>query len=313
MIMTPMSDYLRSILSPFLARRGVSESFIDYTAQVIEQQGTSLLRNWDDLSFRKTMLLLGSEEGPFYEPAGKTDIKCFVVIAIRNSPLETIQSENYQEAGLTTALSSDDVKAITGSAIRYFNPLDFSLLAQKAKACDHPDLYRDIAAKYSVAWAALRSLGSTSAKVIDYPSVPVIAPYQFPQHLLPAAGSSTNGAQTGRMAVSCYDGYTPAIDAILLEQLQKIVNIPNGVLLVDAFKTASRNFEKLLQIIEYILTRGKAFVTSNYYLENGHVERRIFPLRAGHTVKEMQYHFTQTSGLGIKHSAALKALTKGSR
>lgn len=311
--MTPMSDYLQSILVPFLARRGVSESFIDYTAQIIERQGTSLLRNWDDLSFRKTMLLLGSEEGPFYEPAGKTDAKCFVVVAIRNSPLETIQSENYQEAGLATSLSNDDVKAITGSAIRYFNPLDFSLLSQKAKACDQPDLYRDIAAKYPVAWAALRSLGSASAKVIDYPSVPVIAPYQFPQHLLPAAGSGANGAQTGRMAVSCYDGYTPAVDAILLEQLQKIVSTPNGALLVDAFKTASRNFEKLLQIIEYVLTRGKAFVTSNYYLENGHVERRIHPLRAGHTVKEMQYHFTQTSGLGIKHSVALKAFTQGSR
>lgn len=311
MIMTPMSDYLQSILSPFLARRGVSESFIDYTAQVIERQGISLLRNWDDLSFRKTMLLLGSEEGPFYEPAGKTDIKCFVVVAIRNSPLETLQSENYQETGLEDSLSGNDVRSITGSAIRYFNPLDFAALCQDAKADEQPDLYRCIVAKYPAAWNALRTLGSTSAKIVDYPAIPVIAPYQFPRSILPAVDPQTKGARVGRMAVSCYDGYTPTIDAILLKQLQRIADAPKGVLLVDAFKTASRNFEKLLQIIEFMLTRGKAFVTSNYYLENGHVERRLRPLQAAHTVKEMRQHFTQISGLGAKHSAALKDSTRG--
>lgn len=306
MIMTPMSNYLETVLIPFLARRGVSKSFLDYTAQVIEQQGVSLLRNWDDLSFRKTMLLLGSEEGPFYEPAGKTDVKCFVVVAIRNSPLETVQSENYREAGLGDSLSSDDVKTITGGAIRYFNPLDFSALCREAKACDQPDLYRDIAARYPVSWAALRALGNVSAKVIDYPSIPVIAPYQFPPRCLPAAEPQPKGTQAGSMVVSCYDGYTPMVDALLWERLQKIIDVPQGLLLVDAFKTASRNFEKLLQIMEFMLTRGKAFVTSNYYLENGHVERRGHPLQAAHTVREMQYHFTQTSGLAKKHSAALK-------
>lgn len=312
MIMTPISNYIQTILIPFLVRRGVSVPFIDYITQVIERQGVSLLQNWDDLSIRKALLLLGSEEGPFYEPAGKTDVKCFVVVAIRNSPLETIQSENYREAKLVAPFSSGDVKAITSSAIRYFNALNFSALCQEAKTCDQPDLYRDIAEKYPVAWAALQVLGSTSAKVIDYSPVPVIAPYQFPQHLLPDASPKISGTQAGRMAVSCYDGYTPAIDRVLLEQLQKVASTPNGMLVVDAFKTVSRNFEKLLQIIEFMLTRSKTFVTSNYFLENGHVERRMRPLRAGHTVKEMRYHFTQTSGLGAKHAAALKALTQGS-
>ena len=91
---------------------------------------TSLLRNWDDVAFRKTVLLLGSEEGPFYEPAGKYDTKCFVVVAIRNSPIETIQSESYQRAGLSSAISSRDVRAITGSAIRYFNNKDFAKLCK---------------------------------------------------------------------------------------------------------------------------------------------------------------------------------------
>jgi len=304
-----MSNYLQTSLTPFLAQRGVSEAYIKYTAQVIERQGVSLLRNWDDIAFRKTILLLGSEEGPFYEPAGRTDVKCFVVAAIRNSPVETLQSENYQEAGLVDALSSKDVKMITSHAIRYFNPLDFSELCRDAKHCDQPDLYRDVAAKYPVAWATLRTLSTTSAKVVDYPAVPVISPYQFPQSLLPPALSTeANGSSEGKMAVSHYDGYTPAIDAVLLNQIQRISDGTSGLLYVDAFKVASRNFEKLLQIIEFMLTRGSAFSTANYFLENGHVERRIRPLRAAHTVSEMRQHFSLVSGLGSKHSAALKAM-----
>ncbi len=313
MIVTPMLNYLQTRLVPFLTRRGVSDAFVEYTAQIIGQQGTSLLRNWDDTEFRKTVLLLGSEEGPFYEPSGKTDVKCFVVAVIRNSPIETMQSENYREAGLATAFSNDDVKAITGSAIRYFNPLDFSKLCREAKTSGQPDLYRDIAAKYPVAWAALRTLGGTSAKVVDYPAIPVIAPYQFPNSLLPVLAPEENDAPAERIATSCYDGYTPAVDAVLLKQLNRIADAPGGTLMVDAFKVASRNFEKLLQIIEFLLTRNKAFVTTNYFLENGHVERRVRPLRAAHTVNEMRQHFTQTSGLGPKHVAACKLLTQGKR
>lgn len=307
--MTPMSNYLQTSLIPFLTHRGVSDTFIKYTVQVIEAQGVSLLRNWDDIKFRKTVLLLGSEEGLFYEPAGRADIKCFVVVTIRNSPLETLQSKNYREAGLAASFSNSDVKALTSHAIRYFNPLDFSKLCQEAKACGQPDLYRDISAKYPAAWAALKTLGTTSAKVVDYPAVPIVSPYQFPQSLLPVANLNIDST-SGRIEVSYYDGYTPTVDEVLLKQIQTIANASRGTLLVDSFKVASRNFEKLLQIIEFMLTRNKAFSTANYFLENGHIERRMHPLRAAHTVDEMRQHFSQTSGLGKKHVDALKALSQ---
>ena len=40
----------------------------------------------------------------------KIDIRCFVVVAIRNSPIETIQSDACGEAGLSKSLPSKEVK-----------------------------------------------------------------------------------------------------------------------------------------------------------------------------------------------------------
>lgn len=268
--MTPMSDYLQSSSIPFLTRRGVSDAFIEYTMQVIERQGTSLLRNWDDLSFRKTVLLLGSEEGPFYEPAGKADTKCFVVVVIRNSPLETLQSKTYQESGLVHAFSDDDVKAITGKAIRYFNKKDFSALCQQAKSSLTPDLYREAAARYPVAWSALRHLANTSAKVVDYEKVPFEQPYTLDKHMQ-AVVSQDTGTEILKVR-SVFDGYSPELDPQLIELLHWLAET-NGIFTVDSFKAATRNVENLLKIIEVLLTHDGAFVTPNYYLRNGHVER----------------------------------------
>ena len=63
--MDAVAHYLSEILTPALKAYGISDDFIQYTVETVGLQMTSLLRNWDDLGFRRTMLLLGSEEGPF--------------------------------------------------------------------------------------------------------------------------------------------------------------------------------------------------------------------------------------------------------
>ena len=50
------------------------------------------------------------------------------------------------------------------------------------------------------------------------------------------------------------------------------------------------------------------FVSTSFYMENRHVERRVKPLRAGHTSKEIQKNLSQTAGLGYRHAAALNQL-----
>lgn len=209
------------------------------------------------------------------------------------------------DAEVSSAISSRDVRAITGSAIRYFNNQDFAKLCKEAKSSTAPDLYLEAGEKFPAAWAALQKLGTTSAKVVEYQPILTETPYQMD---MPVNADGQGKTANGDMVKSIFDAYVPEMDPELMTLLKDITSAPNGALVVDSFKTLTRNFEKLLKIIEYILTRGHVFATANYYLENGHVERRTQPLRAGHTVKEMQAHFMQTSGLGHRHAAVLRNL-----
>ena len=102
--MDAVSHYLNHILTPRLRGYGVTEQFLLYTVSTIHTQMTSLLRHWNDRAFRNTVLLLGMEEGSFYEPPAKIEVRCFVVATIRNSPIEMLQSNSYAEAGLSQGL-----------------------------------------------------------------------------------------------------------------------------------------------------------------------------------------------------------------
>ena len=102
--MDAVSHYLNHILTPRLRGYGVTEQFLLYTVSTIHTQMTSLLRHWNDREFRNTVLLLGMEEGSFYEPPAKIEVRCFVVVTIRNSPIEMLQSNSYAEAGLSQGL-----------------------------------------------------------------------------------------------------------------------------------------------------------------------------------------------------------------
>jgi hypothetical protein len=79
--------------------------------------------------------------------------------------------------------------------------------------------------------------------------------------------------------------------------------------LIDSFKSLTRNIEKLLIIMEYLLQNDAEFVTSNYMIANGHIERRAKLLKAGSTEAEMQMNWRQTAGLRPYHKAVLEAAT----
>ena len=94
----------------------------------------------------------------------------------------------------------------------------------------------------------------------------------------------------------------------LLGVLRSLSPSSRSTFAVESLKSATRNFEKLLDILEFLLTHDLKFASTNFYIENGHVERRIKPLRAGHTSKEIQKNLSQTAGLGYRHAAALNQL-----
>ena len=247
------------------------------------------------------MLLLGMEEGSFYEPPAKIEVRCFVVVTIRNSPIETIQSDTYPEAGLSQILNSKDVREITSEAIRYFSKQNFAELCSQAKLSTKRDLYLELAEKHPVAWASLQCLAGARGKTADYPPVQVQAPY----HLDGIDDGVEGIAEPGKLVVGVYDGYSPEIEPPLVEYLKMLSADSDGVLIVDSFKSVTRNVTKLMGILEFLLTRNLLFVSTNYYLENGHVERRMKLLRAGHSTRDMKRNMADTTSLAYKHRLIL--------
>ncbi len=307
--MDAVSHYLNQILAPRLRNYGVSELFLLYTIDIINAQMTSLLRHWDDRVFRNTVLLLGLEEGSYYEPPCKIDVRCFVVVAIRNSPIETMQSDAYTEAGLAKCLTNASVKDITSEAIRYFSTQDFAAMCKQATSSTKADLYLHLKQQHPVAWAALEKLATTSAKTVDYPKVTIDKAFDLDN----LDGDTDVTVESGKLKVGVYDGYTPEIEPPLKAYLKMLLEGSNGMLVVDSLKSLTRNITKLLDILEFLLTRGLIFTSTNYYLENGHVERRIKPLRAGHSAMEMQKNTSNVTGLGYRHKAALSHFAKSSQ
>ena len=104
--------------------------------------------------------------------------------------------------------------------------------------------------------------------------------------------------------------YSPEIEPPLMAFLKMLSADSNGALIVDSLKSVTRNITKLLSILEFLLTRDLIFASTNYYMENGHVERRMKPLRAGHSTNDMLRNVSNTSGLGYKHKAALSQYAK---
>lgn len=276
------------------------QGFGDIPSLWVRTQLDSLLRHWEDHSFRNTILLLGLEEGTFYEPPRKLEIRCFVVVTIRNSPIETIQSEAYAQAGLSASLPGAAIREITSEAIRYFNRQDFGALCPQAKTSSRKDIYGELQMRHPIFWSALNHLARASAKTVDFPWISCPEPF-------PLAGIEPgSGLGPAEINPVCLDAFDPVIDPQLSHLLHYLTSNSGNSLILDSFKALTRSAEKLFDGMEFLLSRECSVATSNSYLENGHAERCVKPLRAGHTAAEIRRNLTQISGLGYRHQAALR-------
>lgn len=298
-----INHYLDKVLLPKLKSFGVSTDFCSYTIQTIERQMTSLVAHWDDVAFRKSVLLIGMEEGLYYEPSAKTDIKAFIVVTVRNSPIETMQSDFYAEAGLTKPLTNEQVKMITSEAIGYFNTQKFSFSNHLLKTADlSQDYYCQILNDHPVTKTALEKLSTTKSKSVIYKPVEFKSPY----HLSGLNVYSKTETTEDKMQSVVFDGYSAEIGPGLCQILATLANEKQSALISDSFKFVTRNFEKLIKILEFLLTHNVCFVTPNFYIENGCVEQRTNLLKASHNVSELEKKIVQTAGLSYKHKTALK-------
>ena len=95
-----IEGYLNDVLKPQLAAFDVSTKFIKTVTNTISNQIYSCAYYWLDEQFRNGLLTIGAEEGLFYEPHADNDIRNFVVVTIRNSEIERMQTDNYELAGI---------------------------------------------------------------------------------------------------------------------------------------------------------------------------------------------------------------------
>lgn len=77
---------------------------------------------------------------------------------------------------------------------------------------------------------------------------------------------------------------------------------------VDCFKGLSRNFEKVLHVLQIILQSEKAFVTCNYYISDGRIEKRRRILRAFHCQKDMFDNVRNLNGLPAFFKSVLREM-----
>jgi len=97
-----------------------------------------------------------------------------------------------------------------------------------------------------------------------------------------------------------------------IQQTLKMV-IEDGIhFICDSFKSVSRNIEKLLTVMEYVLGNDHAFITSNYLISNGHIERRPKLLKPGHDIEDSKRNWSDSTGLAKNHMEWLKLAAKTS-
>lgn len=279
-----IQEYLCDLLDNQL--RDIKYRFREQIVNDIKNRMCSLLYRWDREDFRRTVLFVTDEEALFYEPVAEDDVRRFVAATIRNSMLEVAASVNCNQFKMQEPLSDEKIKSITTAAICYFKQCDFKTLQNETGNLEYVDVYEEAIRKYPLAWAVLKR-AAMAGNVVDV----------FDKlHEEKYENSGEIFFENKLKKVIC-DGYSLEFDDVLKEELSNIISGRLDMFYVDCFKGLSRNFEKILHVLQIILQSEKAFVTCNYYISNGRIEKRRKILRAFHNQKDMFDNMRNLKGL----------------
>lgn len=293
-----ITAYIRQRLLPQLGGLGLTAVQQKLVCEDVERRLVSLLSHWYDPAFRDTLLVLGAEEGEFFEPrTAPPNIRALVVVAIRNSLLEELNTTSPYKSVFKTnrhALADSRVPAFTSAAIEYFQAADLDAIS--VPQLDRNDPFGVLPGRYPHAWYALSMIAPS--RPIESEIEPIGAP---PPKLSPSL--RLEGSSAGSVVQS---GIDPRFDAQLLAHLSAIARGELDLFFSDSFKTISRHPEKVLHVIDFVLAHGAAVVTHNYYLSASCVARRIPLIRPFHNASEMTAKLSNTVGLTARHKLALQ-------
>lgn len=294
--------YLNNILYKTLDEYGVKKEYIEEILQSIRIRMYSMIKNWNNIKIRKALLLVTEEEGIFYEPNASKDIKCFIVATIRNSKIETIGSRNSMIMGVEKEIDNAQIKNITKNAILYFKKQNLEELSIKLRKENIDDYYLNIIKKYPISWKAIMEISNTKSKEIIFDKITEKVEIKIMESNQEVIKSETNENAIVE------DGISETYNRRLLDTLDAIEKNQLDLFFCDSFKLLTRNFEKLLKTMEFILQRDKMFITCNFMILNGYVARRNELLRATHTGLDTKNKVKNIKGLPKKFADVLKDL-----
>lgn len=289
-----IQEYLNDLLGNQL--REMKYRYREQIAADIKNRMCSLLSKWDDEEYRRTILFVTDEEALFYEPYAAAEVKEFVVAALRNSMLEVAASVNCTQFKMQDPLSNEKIRQLTSDAIVYFRQCSFASLREEAQSMEFKDVYGQAIKKYPLAWDVLKKTALMTGEILEF------------------AGADQTVSEYEDQKLDCRkydkvicDGYSLEFDEYLEEALGNLISGHTEVFFVDSFKILTRNFEKVLHVLQIILENGRTFVTCNYYISNGYIEKRKEILRAAHSEKDVLKNLRNMRGT----QAELRTILKG--
>ena len=303
--------YLNSILTPQLEHLGVQSipGAIEAVVNDIRLRLQSVLSCWHDVQTRNTLLLLGREEGAFYEPrCASLEIRAFVVVTVRNSLLEDL---GIPGASLIPAdvpeeekpMQEADVQPITEAAIRYWQTIDVQSLQVLPPAVED-DPFGHLPKDAPHAWHVLSTLANARERTVTF------APCKAPRPSLPKA-TVEHDPEERSVVLS---GITPEFDTLMVSSLRSIRNGRLQYLYSDSWKWLTRHPGKLYRALDFALAHGGTVVTQNYLLTATMACRRRTFVRPAHTVDELYAKFHDArllDGLELVHQSVLADLSEG--
>jgi len=293
-----IEEYFEEVLTPKLKSFRISDEDIYSAISSVREQMLSCIYRWNDLAFRNTILFIGEEEGAYYLPKVSSVVRNFIVVTLRNSAIETIHSKYNQ--------NDTNIREITAAALKYFRHVDFASISNSIVEFEN-DKYGKLAKKYPIIWAALTELANSDNNTVAYnpasPSQLSAIGVGYKQPIL-AKMSPSNIGKDSLSRVVVEDGYSAVLNCELTNILKGAI-AQKAPLVIDGFKTLSRNVDVFLFVAEHLLSNGLMLITTNYLISNGYVERRKIPLRPGSTVKEMESNALNEEGISEAHKRYL--------
>ncbi|GHU72600.1 hypothetical protein AGMMS49992_08910 [Clostridia bacterium] len=216
----------------------------------------------------------------------------------------TIRNSYIERLHCNRIVKQERIPEITSKAIEFFHDTGFDDIATNGKPSIHSDKYGLLATKYPASWSALLHLATMKSREIDYDKIiinptPDIIKTRNQAYRIGGIFSDTTAYE---------DGYSLDIGQRLASVLREVIDRKIPFAMSDFRVT--RNISKLLLLMELLLYEGIPIATPNYYIENGHVEKRDNIIKAGHDIVDLHRSTLTLDGLGKKHMEALSEYRK---